>query len=144
MTDDISEEARRQAFIKEEKNLGLAADDLAEGIRDLLRALAAKDPFGPASRAIATLKSIFRVYGNDLPVPQVLSAAIAKLTDIDAARLRDGAIADSAQDALGYFAELTATDEMAHLRIGKAHDRYSKGIRNIDEINMLRRCTFES
>ena len=138
MTNDV-EQARRQAFISDEKNLDLAADDLAEAIRDLLRALAAKDPTGPASRAIATLKSILRVYGNDLPAPQVLNAAIDKLTDLDVGRSRDGAIADSAQDALGYFAELTANDEMAHLRIGKALDRYGRAIGSIDEINKLRR-----
>lgn len=139
MTDDISEEARRQAFVKDENNLELAADDLAEGIRDLLRALAAKDPSGPASRAIATLKSILRVYGNDLPAQRVLNAAIAKLTDLNNGRSQDGAIADSAQEALRYFAELTATDEMAHLRLSKAHDRYNTAVRRIDEINKLRR-----
>lgn len=138
MTDDIEEEARRQSFINHEKSLDLATDDIAEAIRDLLRALAAKDPTGPASRAIATLKSILRVYGNDLPAPRILNAAIAKLANLDVGRARDGAIADSAQDALGYFAELTATDEMAHLRIRKARDRYSQAIRSIDEVNKLR------
>lgn len=144
MTDKVNDEARRQAFISDEANLELAADDLAEAIRDLLRALAAKDPSEPISRASGAMLSILRVYRGDFPAEQVLTTAVARLTSLDDERSQHGSIIDTARSALRYFAEATATDNFSQARLGKAHRRYADDIVAIDTVNKLRREIDES
>ncbi len=135
----MDEQARRKAFVSDEANLDLVAQDLAEAIRDLLRALAAKDPSPAIARLSSTIRTNLRIYGEDLPAERVLAAAVAQLVCLDEARAQGGAIVDTARSALSYFAEATATDNFAEARLSKAQQRYENDIKNIDALNKLRR-----
>lgn len=136
----MNEEERRKAFVDNEANLELAIDDAVEVIRALLRALAAKDASEQTGKAVAGLRSLLRVHGSDLPAKRVLQAAIAKLRNIAATNAEDGYIIETTPLAIKYFAE--ATTEESHFSGAnrrRALDRYRTAIRDIDEIDQLRR-----
>lgn len=136
----MDEEQRRTAFVEDEANLELAVADATEIIRALLRALAAKDPELIANRAIADLRSLLRVYRDDLPADRVLHSAIGRLKNLEAVSAEDGYIVETTLPAIRYFAEATAPEHrFSQANRRRARDKYREAIEGIDEIDRLRR-----
>lgn len=136
----MDEEQRRKAFVEDEANLELAVADATEIIRALLRALAAKDPDQMTERTIANLRSLLKVYRDDLPAERVLQAAIARLKKLDVASGEDGYIVETTLPAIRYFAEATAPEHhFSDANRRRAKDEYREAIQRIDEIDRLRR-----
>lgn len=132
----MDDEQRRKAFVEDEANLELAVADETE----IIRALAAKDPDQMAERTIANLRSLLKVYRDDLPAERVLQAAIARLKKLDVASGEDGYIVETTLPAIRYFAEATAPEHhFSDADRRRAKDKYREAIHRIDEIDRLRR-----